>query len=62
MICQQIEHDNFVLYGLELKYNLTKKKRNLNWVKSESTVHLLYTAPLNVVMKLYYVMQHRGEC
>lgn len=30
MICQQIEHDNFVLYGLELKYNLTKKKRNLN--------------------------------
>lgn len=34
----------------ELKYVVNK---NLNRVKSESTVHLSYTAPLNVTMKLF---------
>lgn len=59
MICQQIEHDNCLCCMILTKIQFNEPELRK---KSESTVHLLCTAPMNVMMKLFHVVQHRGEC
>lgn len=67
MICQQIENNNCLCCMIVTKIEFNESQPELSREKkkkkkTEPTVHLLCTAPLNVMMQPLHVLQHHGEC